>query len=501
MVDFALSIIAFIVAIGVLVSVHEYGHFIVARKLGFKVLRFSVGFGKPLWRWQGGPPDHVEYWLSSIPLGGYVKLLDEREGPVDEAEQHRAFNRRPIPHRIAVLAAGPGFNFLFAIFAYWVMFVSGVPALKPIVGAVSEGSIAAVAGLRADDEIRAVGGRSTVTWEQAVVAILDEMLADGRIELDVSDAAGNERYVELDVRDRVSELTEPEALFSGLGIRPGPTMPPDIERVDPDSPAEQAGLMAGDRVLSVDGEPIESWQVWLETIRARPGETVELLVLRENREVELAMRIGGVAEDGARVGQVVARSPSSLPDDVVERIPDDGSYGVVELAMRIGEVEENGERVGRIGAWRPSQLPDDVLERIRSEERYGVAEGLYRGAAKTWEMTALTLRMLARMVIGDVSLRNVSGPISIAAYAGDSAEAGFTAFLGFLSIVSISLGIMNLLPIPLLDGGQIVYQLAEWLKGSPLSERAMLLGQQLGIVFLIVLMSFVFYNDISRMFS
>ncbi len=457
MVDLALSIIAFIVAIGVLVSVHEYGHFIVARKLGFKILRFSVGFGKPLWRWQGGPPDHVEYWLSSIPLGGYVKLLDEREGPVDEAEQHRAFNRRPIPHRIAVLAAGPGFNFLFAIFAYWVMFVSGVPALKPIVGAVSEGSIAAVAGMRADDEIRAVGGRSTATWEQAVVAILDEMLADGRIELDISDAAGNERYVELDVRDRVSELTEPEALFSGLGIRPGPTMPPDIERVDPDSPAEQAGLAAGDRVLSVDGEPIESWQVWLETIRARPGETVGLLVLRENREVE--------------------------------------------LAMRIGEVEENGERVGRIGAWRPSQLPDDVLERIRSEERYGVAEGLYRGAAKTWEMTALTLRMLARMVIGDVSLRNVSGPISIAAYAGDSAEAGFSAFLSFLAIVSISLGIMNLLPIPLLDGGQIVYQLAEWLKGSPLSERAMLVGQQLGIVFLIVLMSFVFYNDISRMFS
>ena len=497
MVDVALSVIAFIVAIGVLVSVHEYGHFIVARKLGFKVLRFSVGFGRPLWRWQGGAPDHVEYWLSSVPLGGYVKLLDEREGPVDEAERHRAFNRRPIPHRIAVLAAGPGFNFLFAIFAYWVMFVSGIPALKPVVGAVSEGSVAAVAGLRADDEIRAVGGKPTATWEQAVIAILDELLADGRIELDVSDAAGTERFVELDVRDRVSELTEPEALFSGLGIRPGPTMPPDIERVDPDSPAERAGLTAGDRVLSVDGEPIESWQAWLETIRARPGETVSLLVLRENREVELAMRV----DAGESVGQVVARSPSSLPDDVVERIVDDERYGVVELSMLIGEVEENGERVGRIGAWRPSQLPDDVLERVWSEERYGVVEGLYRGVAKTWEMTALTVRMLVRMVIGDVSLRNVSGPISIAAYAGDSAEAGFTSFLAFLSIVSISLGIMNLLPIPLLDGGQIVYQLAEWLKGSPLSERAMLVGQQLGIVFLIVLMSFVFYNDISRMFS
>lgn len=457
MVDVALSIIAFIVAIGVLVSVHEYGHFWVARKLGFKVLRFSVGFGRPFARWTGGAPDHVEYWLSSVPLGGYVKLLDEREGPVDEAERHRAFNRRPIPHRIAVLAAGPGFNFLFAIVAYWVMFVSGVPALKPIVGAVSDGSIAAVAGVRADDEIMSVGGRPTATWEQAVVAILDELLADGRIELELSDVDGNSRFAELDVRGLESELTEPDALFSGLGFRPGPTMPPDIERVDPDSPAERAGLMAGDRVLAVDSEPVDNWQSWLETIRSRPGETVSLLVLREGREVD--------------------------------------------LTMRIGEVEEGGERVGRIGAWRPTQLPPEVIERVRTEERYGVVEGLFQGAAKTWEMTALTVRMLVRMVVGDVSLRNVSGPISIAAYAGDSAEAGLTAFLSFLSIVSISLGIMNLLPIPLLDGGQIVYQVAELLKGSPLSERAMLIGQQLGIVFLIVLMSFVFYNDITRMFS
>ena len=457
MVDVALSILAFIVAIGVLVAVHEYGHFWVARKLGFKVLRFSVGFGRPLARWRGGAPDHVEYWLASVPLGGYVKLLDEREGPVDDTERDRAFNRRPIPHRIAVLLAGPGFNFLFAIVAYWIMFVSGVPAIKPIVGTVTEGTIAAEAGLRADDEIRTVGGKPTATWEQAVIAILDELLADGRIDLEVSDAGGNERYVELDIRGRESELTEPEALFSGLGFRPGPTMPPDIARLDPDSPAERAGLRPGDRVIAVDGQPIESWQRWLEVIRARPGETVALVVLRGDREAE--------------------------------------------LTMRIGEVEEDGNRVGRIGAWRPTQLPADVIERIRTEEKYGVVEGLFQAAAKTWEMTALTVRMLARMVVGDVSLRNVSGPISIAAYAGDSAEAGWSAFLGFLSIVSISLGIMNLLPIPLLDGGQIVYQFAEWLKGSPLSERAMLVGQQLGVVFLIVLMSFVFYNDITRMFS
>jgi len=462
MIDVVSSILAFIVAISVLVAVHEYGHFWVARRLGFKVLRYSIGFGKPFARWRGKGPDYTEYWLSSIPLGGYVKLLDEREGPVPEAEAPRAFNRRPIPHRIAVLLAGPGFNFLFAIVAYWAMFVSGVPGIKPIVGMVTDGTVAAESGLRTDDQILSVGGRETATWEGALIAILDELLADGRIDLVVREAGGNERRVELDVRGRESELTEPDALFTGLGFSPGPTMPADIARVDPDSPAERAGLRADDRVLAVSGagvprERIQSWQQWLELIRRHPGETVDLDVER------------------------------------------DGSF--VQLSMTIGVVEEDGERIGRIGAWRPTSLPPDLLERIQAEQRYGPIESLVRGAEKTWEMTALTVRMLARMFTGDVSYRNVSGPISIASYAGDSAAAGVTAFLSFLAIVSISLGIMNLLPVPLLDGGQIVYQLVELLKGSPLSERTMIMGQQLGIMLLIVLMSFVFYNDLTRMFG
>jgi regulator of sigma E protease len=462
MIDVLSSILAFIVAISVLVAVHEYGHFWVARRLGFKVLRYSIGFGKPLVKWRGKGPDFTEYWLSSIPLGGYVKLLDEREGPVPEAEAPRAFNRRPIPHRIAVLLAGPGFNFLFAILAYWAMFVSGVPGIKPIVGMVTDGTVAAESGLRTDDQILSVGGRETATWEGALIAILDELLADGRIDLVVRETGGNERRVELDVRGRESELTEPDALFTGLGFSPGPTMPADIARVDPDSPAERAGLRADDRVLAVSGagvprERIQSWQQWLELIRRHPGETVDLDVER------------------------------------------DGSF--VQLSMTIGVVEEDGERIGRIGAWRPTSLPPDLLERIQAEQRYGPIESLVRGAEKTWEMTALTVRMLARMFTGDVSYRNVSGPISIASYAGDSAAAGMTAFLSFLAIVSISLGIMNLLPVPLLDGGQIVYQLIELLKGSPLSERTMIMGQQLGIMLLIVLMSFVFYNDLTRMFG
>jgi len=457
MVDVALSVIAFIVAIAVLVAVHEYGHFWVARKLGFKVLRFSIGFGKPLARWVGRDPDRVEYWISAIPLGGYVKMLDEREGPVSEADLPRAFNHRPVAHRVAVLLAGPGFNFLFAIIAYWAMFVSGVPGIKPIIGEVTEGSVAASAGLRAEDQIMSIGGRSTSTWENAVLGILDELLGDGRIDLMVSEPNGNERFVELDVRGRESELTEPDALFSGLGIRPGPLMPAIIAGLQPGLAGEAAGFVRGDRVLEADGEVIRSWSQWVEFIRERPGEQVSVHILRDGRELE--------------------------------------------LALSIGEADDDGARIGRIGAWRPDQLPEQLVQDIRAEQRYGVFESLPQGIRKTWEMTALTVRMLARMVVGDVSLRNVSGPISIAAYAGASAEQGLTAFLGFLSIVSISLGIMNLLPIPLLDGGQIVYQLAELLKGSPLSERAMAFGQQLGIFFLIVLMSFVFYNDITRIFG
>ena len=469
MIDVLSSVLAFIVAIGVLVSVHEYGHFWVARRLGFKVLRFSVGFGKPLLRWRGRPTRYPagsggtqelegpEYWLSSIPLGGYVKLLDEREGPVPEAERHLAFNRRPISHRIAVLVAGPGFNFLFAIFAYWVMFVSGVPGTKAIVGSVTPGSVAAQAGLMPDDEILTVGDRAAQTWDTAVLAILDELLRDGLIDLTVQDAGSASRSLEIDVRGREAELTEPEALWSGLGFEPGPLLPPVMDEITPDGSADQAGLRSGDRVVSADGEPIPSWWRWVEYIRERPGETVSVVIDRG------------------------------------------GAERTVELT--IGAVEEGGQTVGRIGAGVDAELAQEIYERARTEQRFGIVEALPRGAMKTWEMSALTIRMLGRMVVGDVSVRNISGPLNIAAYAGDSARAGLTTFLSFLAIVSISLGILNLLPVPLLDGGQIVYQLAELVKGSPLSERTMIIGQQVGMLLLIVLMSFAFYNDISRMFG
>jgi regulator of sigma E protease len=501
MFEVVIAIIAFVFAIGVLVSVHEFGHFWVARRLGFKVLRFSVGFGRPLIRWREREPGEqsrgliripssqplpakeptaaglrsppTEYWLSSIPLGGYVKLLDEREGPVPAQDAHLAFTRRPVPHRIAVLLAGPGFNFLFAIVAYWLMFVGGVPGVKAIIGIVAEGSIAAEAGLLQDQEIIAIGGRATPTWDAAVFGILDELLTDGLIDFTVREPGGAIRLIELDVRGREAELTEPGDLFVGLGFEPGPVRPAVLGELTPGLAAERAGLRPGDRVLQLDGQVINRFTELVDAVRARPGEIVTVLVERSGRELTVEIEIGEVFSQGEEL----------------------------TTEVESGETVRRGERRGIIGAAENVDVLRAIAENVATTERYGVLEAFPKGLAKTWEMSALTVRMLGRMITGDVSVRNISGPINIAAYAGDSARAGLGSFLSFLSIVSISLGILNLLPVPLLDGGQIVYQLAEVVKGSPLSERAMIFGQQIGLLLLVVLMSFAFYNDLSRIFG
>ena len=457
MFDFFASILAFVVAISVLVAVHEYGHFWVARRLGFKVERFSIGFGRPLLRWRSRDADEVEYRISAIPLGGYVKMLDEREGEVAAHEVHRAFNRRPIWARIAVLLAGPGANFLFAIAAFWLMYITGVASIRPYVEDVAPGSVAAESGLAADDVIESVGGQSTATLEQALVAMFDELLGDGVIELGVVEADGDRRDVVLDVRGRVNELTEPDALFAGLGIEIGPRARAVVGGVVDGMPAEAAGLRAGDRIVAIGGEPIRYWNDMAAYISQRAGETLEVTVERGGQERT--------------------------------------------LAVAVDRVEENGRPVGKVGIEPPADPRENLAERIQAEQRYGPIAGIGIAAQETWGMTALTVRMIGRMLTGEVSLRNASGPIMIAAYAGDYAQAGFNAFLRFLALISISLGVMNLLPVPILDGGQIVMSVIEGIKGSPLSMRTAIIGQQVGLAMLIALMGFVFYNDITRLFG
>lgn len=444
---------AFLLAIGILVAVHEYGHFIAARMLGVRVLRFSIGFGRPLWLKRAGP-DRTEYCISAIPFGGYVKLLDERDCPVTLAEQPRAFNRQPVPARIAILAAGPLLNFLFAIVAYWAMFMIGIPGTRPVVGEVTPDTIAARAGLRNGDEIVSVGGRPTATLEGAVVAIIDEMLESGRIALVLRDEGGRERSATLDATGRAAELTEPGRLFSGLGFEPwAPELPPVFGDILTGGSAERAGLKSGDRVVSANGEAIADWPAWVNYVRSRPGEKVDL------------------------------------------RIERDGS--ILDVALAIEREEGADGPIGRIGA--APRVPPGLFDRLRAMERYPPAPAFAEALARSWEMSSLTIRMVARMALGEVSVKNISGPINIAQYAGYSASIGLTPFLSFLAVVSISLGILNLLPVPMLDGGQIAYQLVEAAKGSPLSERSQVIGQQVGILLLLVLMSFAFYNDISRL--
>ena len=453
--DILLNTLGFVVAISLLVAVHEYGHFWVARRLGFKVLRFSIGFGRPLLRWRSKDADQVEYWISSIPLGGYVKMLDEREGEVPAADLDRAFNRRPVWARIAVLFAGPGANFLFAIVAFWLLYQLGVASIRPYVEDVVPGTVAASAGLRADDIIEAVGGAPTPTIEQAQLAIVEELLGDGIIELGVVDAGGRRRELALDVRGRVNELTAPDALFDGLGIVVGPRPPAVFGAVEPDTPASATGLREGDRVVAVDGQSVRDWNEFAEYVSARPGQSIALTIERNGESVD------------------VAAVPAT--------------------------VEEDGRTRGRLGINPPAYPPPGLRERLRTERRYGPIESIGVATAETWSMSVLTVRFIGRMLTGEVSLRNASGPVMIAVYAGDYIQAGLSRFLSFLAVISISLGIMNLLPVPVLDGGQIVMSLVEGVRGSPLPERAAVLGQQIGLAMLVALMGFVFYNDITRL--
>jgi regulator of sigma E protease len=453
------SIAAFIVAIGILVTVHEFGHFWVARRLGFKVLRFSLGFGKTLLKRVSRDPDRVEYVLSAVPLGGYVRLLDERDGPVPPGEEERAFNRRPPLARIAVLLAGPGANFLFAIVAYWILFMHGVPGLKPLIGAVTPDSYAAQADLRPRDTIVAVGGRETATQEAALLAILDGITGEGAVPLRVRNDAGGERELTIRVPEgERRQLTEPGMLVPGLGLSFWhPPVTVTAATIVAGDPADAAGIREGDRLLTVEGEPLYDSESFVNRVSARPGLPTRIAVQRGSERLEF---------------------------DVVPKAVQDG-----------------GRTVGRVGIALRQEATGAFPESMRTVEHYGPLRAVGPAIRSTWDKSALTVRFLWRMVTGEVSTKNISGPINIAQYAGLTATEGFTYYLAFLALVSISLAVLNLLPVPVLDGGQVVFQLAEMAKGAPLSMEAQVIGQKIGIALLVVLMGFAFYNDLSRLFG
>jgi regulator of sigma E protease len=453
-----IQLASFLVAIGVLIAAHEYGHFWVARRLGFKVQKFSIGFGRAIARRVGA--DGVEYVIGAIPLGGYVKLADEREGPVDPADQPRAFNRRPVWQRVLVLLAGAGANFVFAILAFWVLYIAGVPGLKPVVGEVKGASIAAAAGLQAGDEILSVDGQAVATREAAVLAMLSDVVDDGRIELAVRRHGAVVEATVVVPAERRRALTEPGGWADGIGFTfTRPHLAAVIGKVLPGGAAAAAGLAPGDVIVAVDGRPVAEFLDFRTEVSSRAGATVQLTVRRAGGERQIPVTVRA------------ERDPNEPGNPLVGRI------GVAPA----------GEAV----------YPPEM----RVLERYGPLAAIRPALAETWSKSALTVKFLWRMLTGDVSLKNVSGPISIAAYAGISALEGATAFLGFLAIISISLGVLNLMPIPILDGGQVVYQLVEAVKGSPLSPRTQVVGQQVGIVLLILLMSLAFYNDLARHFG
>jgi len=455
------DILWFIVCVSLLVTVHEFGHFWVARRLGFKVLRFSVGFGKPLLKKTGRAPDHTEYVIAAIPLGGYVRMLDERDGEVPVQDLPRAFTRKPPWQRILVMLAGPAANILFAILLLWGMFwINGDTGWRAVVDKVTLGSPAASAGLRPGDEIRVIDGTKIADQRDAMLGLLDAISDDGEAVIEVRGKDGTERGLTISIPDpdRRRKLTEPNQLFPGLGLELWlPKLPPVLGVVEAGGPAALAGLRPGDLVVSLDGKPVSSFNEFASYIQARP-----------NQEVLVTGRRGGV--------------------DISKRI-------------RTTSKVEAGHTIGRLMV----ALPADIEKYVSSDMRIHVSPGLFAAfgdaVGKSWQMTTAQAKFFVRMLTGKVSTKNISGFISIAGYAGDAARAGPSNFLMILVLLSLSLGFLNLLPIPILDGGQIVFQLAEWAKGRPLSERTYMVGQQAGLLLLVLLMGVALFNDLSGIFA
>ena len=449
---------AFLVTIGILVTVHEFGHYWVARRLGVKVLRFSIGFGKPLWKRVSQDADRVEYVLAALPLGGYVKMLDERECEagceIPPHELPRAFNRQVLWKRAAIVFAGPLANFLLAIVVYALTFVLGVDTFRPVVE-VRADTPAAIAGFQTGDTLTAINGEPVASWDDLHMLLVEDYLKSPRLEVSVTTADGNNAQRVLDLGDKPMFKDESDFLNkAGLSLW---TRGIGISGVLTGSAAEQAGLQAGDKVLSVAGTSPQSVHEFIQIVQKHAGQALSLQIRRGDGDVNLTV------------------TPQS-------KVLDD-------------------KTVGSIGASIGPYMTDAARAELAFTQRYGVFEALWRGVVKTKQMSVVTLKLMGRMLTGEVALKNVSGPVTIAQFAGATASIGLGAFLGFLAIVSISLGVLNLLPVPMLDGGHLMYYLIELVKGSPVSAEVEAVGFRIGMALIGCLMVLALYNDFMRLMN
>ncbi|BDB18105.1 zinc metalloprotease [Pseudomonas sp. CYM-20-01] len=444
-------IVGTLVALGVLVTFHEFGHFWVARRCGVKVLRFSVGFGMPLLRWHDRRG--TEFVIAAIPLGGYVKMLDEREGEVPADQLDQSFNRKTVRQRIAIVAAGPIANFLLAMVFFWVLAMLGSQQVRPVIGAVEADSIAAKAGLVAGQEIVSIDGEPTTGWGAVNLQLVRRLGESGTVNVVVREQDSTaESPRELALDHWLKGADEPDPIKS-LGIRPWrPALPPVLAELDPKGPAQAAGLKTGDRLLALDGQPLGDWQQVVDLVRVRPDTKIVLKVERDGAQIDVPVTLSVRGEAKAAGGYLGA-----------------GVKGV---------------------DWPPSMV---------REVSFGPLAAIGEGAKRTWTMSVLTLESLKKMLFGELSVKNLSGPITIAKVAGASAQSGVADFLNFLAYLSISLGVLNLLPIPVLDGGHLLFYLVEWVRGRPLSDRVQGWGIQIGISLVVGVMLLALVNDLGRL--
>ena len=443
----------FVLALTVLIAVHEYGHYWAARRLGVGVLRFSLGFGPVIWRYQKAKGE-TEFVLSAFPIGGYVKMVDEREGPVSDEDLGRAFNRKSVPAKMAIVLAGPIANFILAILVYWTALMWGETGSMPLLDTPAAGSLAEQSGFKRGDLIRSVDAIETPIWSLAISGIMDRALEEEVVQVVVQTQTGADVVRQIQVNSDQAE--HPEVLIKQLGFRMfEPDLEPIIGRVEPQSVAEEAGLKSGDRIITADGSPIHHWKEWVEYVRARAEQKIKM----------------GFEREGVRL----------------------------EVTLTPRPFQTESGTIGRMGA--AVLVPEDILKSLEVEYRLPPLKALGSAIERTAQYSWMTLKMVGRMIVGKAAVENLSGPISIAQYAGQSASLGFSHFMKFLALISISLGVLNLLPVPVLDGGHFLFYMIEAVRGEPLPEKAQVRFQQLGFIILLSLMILAFYLDIGRLFG